>query len=179
MSIAIDSTANASYQALESAATGGRYRSNAAIARPIDNFPGRKAYPDSKFGGTSFVKVLPESVGLNESSGVQQTILTDANRVSDSMFTPMPLRGGVRAIDSESTVSKTAKERARLIAMKAAKFDESNELIARLELLNQRMLEIAPRITSGQIENLEAGADLIERISARRQERARARQRTA
>ncbi|POF43445.1 hypothetical protein B0D71_01110 [Pseudomonas laurylsulfativorans] len=61
-------------------------------------------------------------------------------------------------------ISKIAEDRIKLLAIKYANDSISAEMIARLEILNSRLIERAPRVSVEQISHLEASIDSIKSV---------------
>lgn len=72
-----------------------------------------------------------------------------------------------------SEIDRIAKQRVKLMAAKYASGTASAELLARLEILNRRLLDRSPRVSSEQVEALELANENLMRIRAAREERAR------
>lgn len=72
-----------------------------------------------------------------------------------------------------SEVDRIAKQRVRLMAAKYATSSESAEMVARLEILNRRLLDRSPRISVGQVQALESAANQLANIRAAREEQMR------
>jgi len=70
-------------------------------------------------------------------------------------------------------IDRIAKQRVKLMAAKYVSGAVSTELLARLEILNQRMLERSPRVLNSQVDALESANDKLNRIRAAREERAK------
>lgn len=75
--------------------------------------------------------------------------------------------------DPESEVEVIAKQRVRLMAAKYADDKVSTEILARLEILNQRMISKSPRVTREQVESLEGANEKLSRIRIAREERSK------
>lgn len=73
----------------------------------------------------------------------------------------------------DSEVSKIAEARIRLLAIKYANDSVSAEMIARLEILNSRLIERSPRVTVEQISFLEQSIGSIKSIEQSRLDRAK------
>jgi len=73
----------------------------------------------------------------------------------------------------EAEVSKIAEARIRLLAIKYANDSISAEIIARLEILNSRLIERSPRVTVEQINSLESSIVSVKAIEQSRLERAK------
>lgn len=76
-----------------------------------------------------------------------------------------------RAPDGD--IDRIANQRVRLMAAKYASSAASAEILARLEILNRRLLERAPRVSIDQVEALESANTKLDQIRAAREERAR------
>lgn len=70
-------------------------------------------------------------------------------------------------------IDKIANQRVRLMAAKYAGSKESSEIVARLEILNRRLSERAPRVSKEQVTALEEANDQLVRIRVAREERAK------
>lgn len=73
----------------------------------------------------------------------------------------------------ETDIDRIASERVKLMAAKYAASAVSSELMARLEILNRRLLDRAPRVSKEQVAALESANDQLARIQAAREERSR------
>ena len=72
-----------------------------------------------------------------------------------------------------SEIDRIANQRVRLMAAKYASGKESVELVARLEILNRRLLDRSPRISGAQVQALETAATQLANIRAAREEQMR------
>lgn len=70
-------------------------------------------------------------------------------------------------------VSKIAEDRIKLLALKYANDSVSVEVIARLAILNSRLIERSPRVTIEQISFLEGSIDSVKSIEQSRLDRAK------
>jgi hypothetical protein len=70
-------------------------------------------------------------------------------------------------------VSKIASDRIKLLAIKYANDSVSTEIIARLAILNSRLIEKSPRVTTEQISSLEQTIGAVKSIEQSRLERAK------
>lgn len=77
----------------------------------------------------------------------------------------------VSKLDSE--IEKIANQRVRLMAINYADKGASKEILARLEILNRRLLDRSPRVSKEQVHELEVAGERLLRIRASREERAR------
>lgn len=73
----------------------------------------------------------------------------------------------------DGDIDRIANQRVRLMAAKYASGAASAEIVARLEILNRRLLERAPRVSLDQVEALESANSKLDQIRAAREERAR------
>ncbi|MFP3922771.1 hypothetical protein [Pseudomonas sp. W5-36] len=73
----------------------------------------------------------------------------------------------------EMEIKRIAQNRIRLLAIKYADNDVSAEIIARLEILNSRLIERSPRVTSEQVNFLEASISSLNSVELSRQDRAK------
>lgn len=74
---------------------------------------------------------------------------------------------------SESESDRIAKQRVRLLAAKYTSSKVSTEIVARLEILNQRLLDRSPRVSQSQVEALEGAIEKLARIRSIRENRSR------
>lgn len=72
---------------------------------------------------------------------------------------------------SDSDVERIARKRVQLMAAKYARSTESPEIVARLEILNHRLLGLAPRVSKDQVAALENANDQLAQIRSAREER--------
>lgn len=70
-------------------------------------------------------------------------------------------------------IDQIAKQRVKLMAAKYAGSAQSSEIVARLEILNRRLSERAPRVSKEQVSALEDAYDQLACIRASREERAK------
>lgn len=119
-------------------------------------------------GWTPFTVVHDSNGGFN--AGFLQTAATE---FKERQSTPTPfVDGGAheeQKSDREGEVQRIARQRVGVILRKNNDKTVSSELLARLEILNKRMSEMAPRVTVEQVAALEA-AQL--RLEAHRRDRA-------
>lgn len=76
-------------------------------------------------------------------------------------------------IASDVDIERISKQRVKLMAAKYASSKASSEIIARLEILNRRLSERAPRVSKDQVSALENAYDQLARIQAAREARAK------
>lgn len=149
------------------------YASQAAMGGPKKN---------TDFGATRFLSTdyarfnsLPADVNTTEklpktSQQIDSTALLPKNAEI------RPLRSQVedrQVLGREKELSKIAEDRIKLLAFKYANDTISAEMIARLEILNSRLLERSPRISREQISVLESSIDSIKSIEQSRLDRAK------
>ena len=70
-------------------------------------------------------------------------------------------------------IDRIAKQRVKLMAAKYASSVESSEIMARLEILNRRLLDRSPRVSKDQVLALENANEQLLRIRAAREERSK------
>lgn len=110
------------------------------------------------FAPTSIVENRAEKVGQRRDS-------------ASSTIPATALYAFQRSNDSE--IDRIAKQRVKLMAAKYASRTASDEILARLEILNRRLLDRSPRVSPGQVEALESANEKLIRIRAAREERAK------
>jgi hypothetical protein len=76
-------------------------------------------------------------------------------------------------LGKEIEISKIAEDRIKLLAVKYANDSVSAEMIARLEILNSRLMERSPRVTLQQINFLESSIGSIKSVEQSRLDRAK------
>ncbi|WP_035813282.1 hypothetical protein, partial [Cupriavidus sp. UYPR2.512] len=64
---------------------------------------------------------------------------------------------------------RIARDRVLLLAAKYAKGENQSEVVARLEILNSRLLEREPRVSQAQVQALEAAAAQVSEARAKRE----------
>lgn len=69
-------------------------------------------------------------------------------------------------------VDRIAKQRVQLMAATYARSSDSSEILARLEILNYRLLNQSPRISKAQVDALEYANDQLTQIRASRERQA-------
>lgn len=72
---------------------------------------------------------------------------------------------------STGSIEDIAKQRVQILAAKYARDTEQTELMARLEILNQRLLNHSPRVSKTQISALENISQMLDRAKIAREER--------
>ncbi|WP_147298674.1 hypothetical protein [Lysobacter soli] len=80
---------------------------------------------------------------------------------------------GQRSKQGESDVERIARQRIHVMALRAGEGNRSSELLARLEILNQRITERAPRVTSAQVAALELSVSRLDSLNQAHAERMR------
>jgi hypothetical protein len=154
----------------------GSYSSYSSTGRnpPVENL---------RFGATRFlttkgtlssepaVKELQSTSKLpNDRPVVDATLLPPSRKDSPASLSPgseRPLHG------KEAEIRKITEDRIRLLAAKYTNESISAEMMARLEILNSRLSERAPRVTAEQISSLENSIGVIKSIEASRLARAK------
>jgi len=125
-----------------------------AEARPVDLF----AVATGQFAPTSY------SISQADPF-VEQTPTLTASVRPHAANTPIST--------TNEEIDKIANQRVRLMAAKYAEGKESSEIVARLEILNRRLSERAPRVSKEQVAALEDANDQLVRIRTAREERAK------
>ena len=82
-------------------------------------------------------------------------------------------RRSSQEVGSNAEIDRIAKQRIRLMATKYAGNNASAEIVARLEILNKRLLDRSPRVSQDQVKALEEASETLSRISMAREERSR------
>jgi hypothetical protein len=104
--------------------------------------------------------------------GSNQAVATPFTTQGDSSVPS--INGGERyTLAKDQEVNKIAEDRIKILAMKYASDVISTETIARLEILNSRMIERSPRVTSEQVNFLEESISSINSIELSRLARAK------
>jgi len=106
---------------------------------------------------------------LLEAQGIDITVPT--RTVSESIVSSK------RAADHPQMphvdISPIARQRVQLLAASYVGGDEQREIVARLEILNRRLLLLAPRVSREQVAALETANEDLQNIRAARVERAK------
>lgn len=124
-------------------------------------------YPGLNFGAADFnaTEKLPKT-----SPQIDSTSLLPKSADSRSLRSPVHERQ-FQGRDLE--ISKIAEDRIKLLAIKYANDSISAEMIARLEILNSRLIERSPRVTAEQISSLEKSIGSIKSVEQSRLDRAK------
>lgn len=77
------------------------------------------------------------------------------------------------AVPSNTSIELIAKQRVQLMAAKYASDTVPSEIVARLEILNHRLLALAPRVSEDQVLALENANEQLVHIRAAREERSK------
>jgi len=93
--------------------------------------------------------------------------------VMDVAASPHPAAFERSSQVKDAEINKAAEDRIKLLAIKYASDSVSAEIIARLEILNSRIIERSPRVTAEQIGSLERSIGAIESIEKSRLDRAK------
>lgn len=130
--------------------------------------------PPSKFWTTTL-----ESTGFPSEHRESGQVATGSGVLPDSTSmnnTPVDLgeRGGAiaGATEPESEADRIARQRVQIM-VRASRSKASADLLARLEILNSRLVEKVPLVTSAQVAALETAVDRIEAVRSRHEERMR------
>ncbi len=119
-------------------------------------------------------ELFVSKAGVNAPTAIQGTTLDKFfNPVSYPQKTAVNQNHVVKVSCPDAETDRIAKQRIRLMAFKYASNNASSEIVARLEILNQRLLNQSPRISKVQVEMLELATEKLARFSMAREERSR------
>lgn len=127
--------------------------------------PSKKSEPFELFAsvaGTTALTVVP---GARIEEITKQSSLVSELVVKPNPYASMGNQG--------ADIDRIAKQRVKLMAAKYASSAVSAEIVARLEILNRRLLDSAPRVSKEQVEGLENANERLASIRAAREERAK------
>lgn len=99
------------------------------------------------------------------------TLAQAVTQTRQSSASPAPHSTVPSAPVIQSALDSLAQQRIRLLATKYVNDSVSREVLARLEILNRRLLDLSPRVTTEQVVALEKAFDELETIRSRRAER--------
>jgi hypothetical protein len=145
--------------------------------RPRISSPERVESPTTAKKGVDFFDADNSSTSLSPGLGQYNTQFfqngtPDADRSSERILPPIS-SAAQNGVTEE--IDKIAKQRVRLMASRYAGNADSFEMVARLEILNARMLTRLPRVTNDQVDALEAIGNQLAEARAEREERMRRR----
>ena len=134
---------------------------------------GRTEFATAKANSADFFRAVTGPLAPTAAPSVQaEPIAGMTAPLSESAVTPVA--GAVAVVaPPNADVERIAKQRVQLMAAKYASGIESSEIVARLEILNRRLLDRAPRVSKDQIVALENANDQLAHIQAAREERSR------
>lgn len=107
------------------------------------------------------------------------TAVADERTVGDTLHTSVVSEFSLKtspysnAGATDTDIERIANQRVKLMAAKYASSAASAELVARLEILNRRLLDRAPRVSMDQLEALESADAKLAQIRAAREERSK------
>lgn len=136
---------------------------------------------NSIFGATQFLATAYPGMNSADRNIESPQKLAKGPRQSDSTSlvpkaadcVPFRALGNEHQVNAKDLeVSKIAESRIRLLAIKYANDSVSAEMIARLEILNSRLIEKSPRVTAEQISYLESSIGSIKSVEQSRLNRA-------
>lgn len=128
-------------------------------------------FATKKDGAVDFFRVEPGPWAPTRDPISESKVNADVTSpISNSPDTSVSVPSNVHA---GSDVAKIARQRVQLMAAKYASGVESSEIIARLEILNRRLLDRAPRVSQEQVIALEEANDQLARIRSAREERSK------
>jgi hypothetical protein len=134
---------------------------------------------DLRFGATRFISgsVGADSKEISTTPRLVNTRTTISHtpisRLKKDDATPASASIHQFRIKKEPEISKIAEDRIRLLAVKYASEAATSEIAARLEILNTRLAQRAPRVTLEQLSSLEESLNSIKSVEASRIERAK------
>lgn len=111
---------------------------------------------------------LPSASGAL--AGLESVRASSTTALHDPILEPR--RTEVLSVGSDSEVAVLSRRRIALMAARNATLNVSVEILARLDILNERMRRQSPRVTEGHIATLEAATELAEQVEERRRLRA-------
>lgn len=134
---------------------------------------GRTEFATAKANAADFFRAVTGPLAPTAAPSVQaEPIAGMTAPLSESAVTPVA--GAVAVVaPPNADVERIAKQRVKLMAAKYASGIESSEIVARLEILNRRLLDRAPRVSKDQVVALENANDQLAHIQAAREERSR------
>lgn len=142
------------------------YASQAALGRkpPKENFDlGATQFLTTRYAGSKFA--APDIDGTEKVPKTSpQNDVTSLLPNSANIRSHRPVVNERQAQGRDLDISKIAEDRIKLLAIKYANDSISAEMIARLEILNSRLIERAPRVSVEQIRHLEASIDSIKSV---------------
>ncbi len=104
---------------------------------------------------------------------LQQNSFATTTPVGDPQSSSTTSVEKVLASQTSLEIDRIAKQRVKLMAAKYASSVESSEIMARLEILNRRLLDRSPRVSKDQVLALENANEQLLRIRAAREERSK------
>jgi hypothetical protein len=142
------------------------YASQAALGRnhPKENFDlGATQFLTTRYAGSNFAAADIDGTEKVPKTSPQNDATSLLPKSADvRLRRPLVNERQVQGRDLE--ISKIAEDRIKLLAIKYANDSISAEMIARLEILNSRLIERAPRVSVEQISHLEASIDSIKSV---------------
>lgn len=131
---------------------------------------GRTEFATAKANSADFFLPVTGPLAPTAAPSVQAEPIAGTGPLSESAVTPVAV---AVVAPPNADVERIAKQRVQLMAAKYASGIESSEIVARLEILNRRLLDRAPRVSKDQIVALENANDQLAHIQAAREERSR------
>lgn len=135
---------------------------------------GGKSSARTEFGTQSFDDFFKVPTGLSAPTPAPMAL------PKDHLVATVPLVEnrkkeivGSTISESNEEIHKIARQRVQLLAAKYAKGSETTEIIARLEMLNRRLLEKSPRISDVQVAALEDAHQKLINMQLARKDRAK------
>lgn len=142
---------------------------------PDNSYIGATQFVTTNFSGLDFVA---PGIGATEKPVKNPREGLDATPLIPKVANASTNRASVgdnssQRLIKDMEIKKIAENRIRLLAIKYANNNVSAEIIARLEILNSRLIERAPRVTSEQVNFLESSINSLHSIELSRQARAK------
>lgn len=129
----------------------------------------RTEFAVSKTGPVDFFSAVTGPLAPTAAPSAQvEPIAGTTAPFSESTVTPV---AAAKVAAPNVDVERIAKQRVQLMAAKYASGIETSEIVARLEILNRRLLDQAPRVSKAQVLALEDANEQVARIRAAREER--------
>lgn len=129
--------------------------------RPGSNSGSEKRQQERLSSARNRKDVGEYAVYITGSTGVFASRTTGHDLISFGMGRGNQVIEADPVSEQVSRADAIARERIALLAAKYAASKDRNELIARLEILNEKLLSVAPRVTRDRVEALERISDSI------------------
>jgi hypothetical protein len=124
-------------------------------------------------GATDFFETPKGAQAPTSFPAVRQKNIAFQDHTNTVVERSSPSAGSVPSPAKVEDVDRIANQRVKLLAVKYAGNKESVELVARLEILNRRLLDQSPRISAQQVASLEESSLQLARAASSRENRMR------